>query len=92
MLLRWDVVQRFLVEEAGDGELDEILNHTLYRLTASMEEKDDAFMLLLNGEQLCRSPQVMRRFHPGLQDLRTGADGNTNEGNTAVSVFVLPSG
>lgn len=57
-----------------------------------MEEKDGAFILLLNEGQLCRSPQVMRRLRPGLQDLGTGADGNTNEGNAAVLVIVLTSG
>lgn len=57
-----------------------------------MEEKDGAFLLLLNEAQLCRSAQVMRRLRPGLQDLVTGAVGNTNKGNAAVLVIVLTSG
>lgn len=64
-------------------ELNETLNGVFHQLTASMEEKDGAFIV---------PPQVMRRFGPGLRDLGTGAVGNTNEGNAAVLVPVLTSG
>lgn len=92
MPVRWDVGQRFLGEEAGDFEPDESLKRTFYQLRAEMEEKEGAFMPLLDEGQLCRSPRLMRRLGPGLRDLGTGADGNTNEGNAAVLAIVLTSG